>query len=72
MKHILIIAIIGGLSLFVYSFGSIFGFKMALTALGVFCLCALVRLWSIRKSKKTVNGYLKDKANLRKRFTESA
>ncbi len=72
MKHFLITAIVGGLSLFIYSFSSIFGAEIALAALGIFGLCAFARLWAIRKSKKGVHGYLKDKANLRKRFSESA
>lgn len=72
MKYLLALAIALGLSIFVYSFSSIFGAQIALAALGVFCSFDLVRLWSIRKSKKSVNGYLKGKAELRKRFTESA
>lgn len=72
MKYLLALAVVFGLSIFTYSFSSIFNAQIALAGLAVFALSVFVRLWSIRKSKKSVNGYSKDKAELRKRFTESA
>lgn len=71
MKYLLALAVAFGLSIFVYSFSSIFGAQIAFAALAVFTLSVFVRLWSIRKSKKSVNGYLKDKTELRKRFAKS-
>lgn len=72
MKCLLALAVAFGLSIFTYSFSSIFNAEIALAGLAVFAVCVFIRLWAIRKSKKGVHGYLNDKSNLRKRFTEAA